>query len=138
MKKTPTNRYLRKDVVGRLRKLGINSMEALVSFAKPGGNLEGFANLLGLPGKDFLLIIRAASRIIDVPKRSEREYPLGATEPKKGRRWVFRDECEGQPFSKINLTMARISTQAACEGLGLRPPSKSYGQLVDEYHRGYK
>gem|GEM_PF-4325144 len=57
---------------------------------------------------------------------------------KKGRRWVLRDDCKGQPFSGINLTMAMISTRSACEGLGLRPPSKSYSQLVDEYHRGYK
>ena len=61
-----------------------------------------------------------------------------ATEPKKGRRWVLRDECTGQPFSGINLKMAMISTQSACEGLGLSPPSKSYSQLVDEYCRGYK
>jgi len=59
-------------------------------------------------------------------------------ELKKGRRWVLRHECKDQPFSGINLAMAVISTQTACEGLGLCPPSKSYSQLVSEYHRGYK
>lgn len=57
--------------------------------------------------------------------------------PKKGRRWVFRHECEG-PFSGINLTMAMISTRSACEEMGFAPRSKNIVELLDDYHRGPK
>ena len=34
-----------------------------------------------------------------------------------GKIWKLKDECEGKPFSTLNLEMVRISTQSAYDGL---------------------
>ena len=116
-----------------------NSFELKVIKLMPS---DGNFNIINKPNlyqeklyRGLGLIIR--SRGYNKWKKFVRFEEIWDPEKLQKRRWVPKHEGEG-PFSSLNIGMAVISTQAACEGLGLCPPSKSYSQLVSEYHRGYK
>ena len=53
-----------------------------MSLAQSESNISSLVEIMGISEVDFRAIIRAASEFVKIPKRSGREYPLGAIEPK--------------------------------------------------------
>lgn len=71
--------------------LGVDSMGLLLSLAsKPDNQIKDLVVSLGINEKTFDRAIEEASKVIVIPKRSGRVYPLGAfVQPPKSRKTFF-------------------------------------------------